>query len=86
MNMIYNSQNYCVVEFASFSARDGNEQPGGFEIMDKNAKREIFLGGVLGEAFRKDVTSLIDSEPSTEEIDDYLSRFDSMMQQPLVLH
>ena len=86
MNMIYNSANYCVVEFASFAAHDGNQQEGGFEIMDKNSKREIYLGGPLAETFRKDVTSLIDSEPSTDEIDDYLSRFDPMMQQPLVLH
>ena len=86
MNMIYNSANYCVVEFASFAAHDGNEQSGGFEIMDKNAKREIYLNGSLAETFRKDVASLIDSEPSTDEIDEYLSRFDSMMQQPLVLH
>ena len=86
MNMIYNSPNYCVVEFASFAARDGREENGGFEIMDKTAKREIFIGGLLADAFRKDVTSLIDSEPSTEDIDDYLSRFDAMMQQPLVLH
>ena len=85
MNMIYNSPNYCVVEFASFAVGDGTEA-GGFEIMDKNAKREIFLGGLMADSFRKDVTSLIDSEPSTEEIDDFLSRFDSMMQQPLVLH
>jgi hypothetical protein len=86
MNMIYNSPNYCVVEFASFSARDGHEAPGGFEIMDKTAKREIFIGGLLADSFRKDVASLIDSEPSNDEIDEYLSRFDSMMQQPLVLH
>ena len=86
MNMIYNSHNYCVVEFASFAAHDGQEQSGGFEIMDKNSKREIFIGGLLADTFRKDVTSLIDSEPSTEEVDEYLSRFDSMMQQPLVLH
>lgn len=86
MNMIYNSHNYCVVEFASFAARDGREEAGGFEIMDKTAKREIFIGGSMADSFRKEVTSLIDSEPSTEEIDEYLSRFDSMMQQPLVLH
>lgn len=86
MNMIYNSPNYCVVEFASFAARDGHEESGGFEIMDKTAKREIFIGGLLADSFRKDVTSLIDSEPSTEEVDEYLSRFDSMMQHPLVLH
>ena len=86
MNMIYNSPNYCVVEFASFAARDGHEEPGGFEIMDKTAKREIFIGGLLADSFRKDVSTLIDSEPSTEEIDDYLSRFDPLMQHPLVLH
>lgn len=86
MNMIYNSPNYCVVEFASFAAGDGREQNGGFEIMDKTSKREIFLGGALADSFRKDVASLIDSEPSIEEIDEYLSRFDSMMQQTLVLH
>jgi hypothetical protein len=86
MNMIYNSSNYCVVEFASFAARDGNQQIGGFEIMDKHTKREIYIGGLLADTFRKDVTTLIDSEPSTDEIDEYLSRFDAMMQQPLVLH
>jgi hypothetical protein len=86
MNMIYNSPNYCVVEFAAFAAGDGREEGGGFEIMDKTAKREIFLEGALADSFRKEVASLIDSEPSIEEIDDYLSRFDSMMQQPLVLH
>ena len=86
MNMIYNSPNYCVVEFAGFAGHDGEEVSGGFEIMDKTAKREIFLKGELADTFRKDVTSLIDSEPSTEEIDDFLSRFDAMMQQPLTLH
>ena len=86
MNMIYNSPNYCVVEFARFAAGDGREQNGGFEIMDKTAKREIFLGGALADSFRKEVATLIDTEPSIEEIDEYLSRFDSMMQQSLVLH
>ncbi len=86
MNMIYNSPNYCVVEFSGFAARDGHEEPGGFEIMDKNAKREIYLGGPMADSFRKEVESLIGSEPSTDEIDAYLSRFDAMMQQPLVLH
>ncbi len=86
MNMIYNSPNYCVVEFAAFAGGDGREESGGFEIMDKTAKREIYLGGALADSFRKEVASLIDKEPSIEEIDEYLSRFDSMMRQPLVLH
>jgi hypothetical protein len=83
MNMIYNSPNYCVVEFRS---GDGETFAGGYEIMDKNAKREIFLGGTLAEKFRSDVTELIATEPSVEEVDDFLSGFDGLMQHPLVLH
>jgi Protein of unknown function (DUF3567) len=83
MNMIYNSPNYCVVEFKSAA---GEPFSGGYEIMDKTAKREIFLGGALAEKFRYDVTQLIATEPSIEEVDDFLSNFEGLMQQPLVLH
>jgi hypothetical protein len=83
MNMIYNSPNYCVVEFKSAA---GESFSGGYEIMDKAAKREIFLGGALAEKFRFDVTQLIATEPSIEEVDDFLSNFEGLMQQPLVLH
>ena len=90
MNMIYNSPNYCVVEFGKFSAGGADEGEkgfgGGFEIMDKTAKREIFLAGEMAVAFRKEVATLIDSEPSSEEIDEFLSGFDTMMRQPLTLH
>ncbi len=83
MNMIYNSPNYCVVEFKAL----GDEaSQGGYEIMDKTAKREIFLEGVLAEKFRSDVALLIAQEPSIEEVDDFLSNFEGLMQQPLVLH
>ena len=93
MNMIYNSSNYCVVEFASYPSlanadaeSDKPKNNGGFEIMDKTAKREIFLGGELADHFRKNVAELIASEPSVEEIDDFLSRFDPMMHQSLTIH
>lgn len=81
MNMIYNSPSYCVVEF-----KDVEDHVGGFEIMDKLGRREIYLGGDLAKHFRDDVQQLIESEPSIEEVDDFLSRFDGLMQHPLVLH
>jgi len=81
MQMIYNSPNYCVVEFT-----DAEGSHGGFEIMDKSARREIFLGGALASRFRDQVNVLIAGEPSTEEVDDYLSQFQGLMQQPLTLH
>ena len=87
MNMIYNSPNYCVVEFKS----DNEASPapafsGGFEIMDKLGRREMFLDGALAEHFRDNVQQLIETEPTTEEVDDFLSQFEGLMQQPLVLH
>lgn len=84
MNMIYNSPIYCVVEFELVDG--ANPAQVGFEIMDKAARREIFIGGALAERFREDVAQLVEGEPSTEEIDDYLSTFESLMQQPLLLH
>jgi len=82
MNMIYNSANYCVVEF------DGSESrvAGGFEIVDKNARREIFLNGSLADDFRRGVADLIASSPTEDDVDAFLSRFDPLMQQPVTLH
>jgi hypothetical protein len=83
MNMIYNSPNFCIVEFGS---NQGEAFPGGYEIMDKFFKREIYLGGAMAEKFRQDVTILIAGGPSIEEVDDFLAGFQGLMQQPLVLH
>jgi hypothetical protein len=82
MNMIYNSPSYCVVEFRDAEA----ESVGGYEIMDKTARREIFIAGPLAHRFRRDVESLIATEPSIEDVDDYLSQFDNLMHHPLTLH
>ncbi|MCO5118048.1 MAG: DUF3567 domain-containing protein [Burkholderiaceae bacterium] len=82
MNMIYNSPSYCVVEF-----RDVDTQSvGGYEIMDKAARREIFIAGALALRFRSDVENLIATEPTIEEVDAYLSQFDDLMQHPITLH
>lgn len=86
MNMIYNSPSYCVVEFKSDAQPADTRFAGGFEIMDKLGRREIFLDGDLARRFRENVQELIENEPSIEEVDDFLRQFDGLMQQPLVLH
>jgi hypothetical protein len=85
MNLIYNSEQYSVVEFGADQGRDALRF-GGYEIMDKSGKREIFIGGDLAEVFRKNVQELIASEPSMEEIDDFLAGYDALMRQPMHLH
>ncbi len=96
MHMIYNSPMYCVVEFpgaladepevAATKVRGGHAFLGGYEIMDKVSRREIFLDGQLALHFRERVSELIDTEPSMEEIDEFLGEFDTLMQQPVVMH
>ena len=59
---------------------------GGYEIVDKFARKEIFLQGAMAESFKVGVEALIQTRPSEEEIDDYIERFASLMQQPVILH
>ena len=85
MNLIYNSEQYSVVEFG---IDDGQEalRSGGYEIMDKPGRREIFIGGAMAENFREKVKLLIASEPSIEEIDDFLGEYDAVMSNRVLYH
>jgi len=87
MNMIYNSDHYCVVEFSDFGV-DGRHASGGYEIVDKNLRREIFLGGVDAEQFRATVQKMIeaDDEPSPDDFDEFLGGYVGLMTQPVILH
>ena len=89
MQMLYNSDNFSVVEFDVPGAEGGPTDGltrGGYEIVDKFARKEIFIEGAMAESFKEGVAALIETSPSEEEIDDYIGRYASLMQQPVVLH
>ena len=100
MQMLYNSDSYAVVLFDVAAAVAPEAAPagpvsadspvplshGGYEIVDKFARKEIFLQGVMAESFKEGVEALIETRPSEEEIDDYIERFASLMQQRVILH
>jgi len=93
MHMLYNSENFAVVRFdvpadASAQAAEAAQAAsrGGYEIVDKSARKEIYIQGALAENFRTEVQALIDGSPTEEAFDDFLGRYTSLMQQPLVLH
>lgn len=87
MMMLYNSDNYAVVQIdVPDSSGAGKEPRGGFEIVDKFARKEIFLEGELAESFRSGVQAIIDGGPSEDAIDEFIGRFTFLMQQPVVLH
>jgi hypothetical protein len=85
LNIIYNSPQYCVFEFEPSSTAAGHVT-GGYEIMDKQLRREIFLGGQDAENFRRSVQELIDQGPTADDIDAFLQGFSGLMTQPVVLH
>ena len=85
MNMIYNSDQYSVVEFGIDNDQEALRS-GGYEIVDKSGKKEIFIAGALAEIFREEVKTLIASEPSIEDIDDFLGKYDALMANRVVFH
>jgi hypothetical protein len=90
MNMLYNSDSFAVMQFEVPGEVDGADKGeltrGGYEIVDKFARKGIFLEGALAESFKLGVQALIENSPSVEDFDEYIGRFASLMQQPLVLH
>ena len=90
MNMLYNSDSFVVVQFEvpaeASRSEAGDLTRGGYEIVDKFARKEIFIEGALAESFKLGVQALIETSPSVEDFDAYIGRFSALMQQPLVLH
>ena len=85
IQLIYNSDQYCVVELSPNGEHDALRY-GAYEIFGKSLKRELFIGGIDAVMFRRDVSDLIASDPSFEEIDDFLNQFEGQMHLPLHLH
>jgi Protein of unknown function (DUF3567) len=77
MNVVYNSDNYYVVEYADQR---------GFELVDKHSRRSTFFQGDVADKFAKSISGLVAEDPSPENIDEFLGNFDVLMGQPLVLH
>ncbi len=90
MHMLYNSDSFAVVQIdvPSLDAAVPGDvlQRGGYEIVDKFSRKEIFIEGAMAESFREGVEALIQTSPSPEEIDDYIGRYSLLMQQPLLVH
>ncbi len=90
MHMLYDSDSFAVVMFeipgAPVDGEQGAASRGGFEIVDKFAKKDIFIDGAVAESFKAGVEALMAGKPSEEDIDDFIGRFTSLRPQPLVLH
>lgn len=89
MQMLYNSDSFVVVRFDVPAALGdaGSAGRGGYEIVDKLARKEIFIEGALAECFKQGVQALMQSHPADEEaFDRYFAGYTTLAQQPVVLH
>ncbi len=59
---------------------------GGYEIVDKFARREIFIDGAVAEGFRHGVEALMKRESSADDLDEFISRYTVLAHAPLALH
>lgn len=77
MNVMYNSDNYYVVEF-----------PGrhGVELVDKITGRAGFLEGAVEQQFRATLADLAAGEPTAESMDEFLGLYDALLTHSVALH
>ena len=82
MQMLYNSDSFAVVLFDVPAVRaEGDRESvhpglsrGGYEIVDKFARKEIFLEGALAEQFKAGVDALVEQGPTEEELDAFIGK------------
>ena len=87
MQLVYNSDNFVVVAFEVTPRQDGTTPTrGGYEIVDKLARTEIFIEGDLAQTFQQGVQALVDRGPTEEDIDAFIGRFTGLAQQPVTMH
>ena len=68
MQMLYNSDSFAVVSFdVPADEGEGALTRGGYEIVDKFARKEIFIQGALAESFKQGVQAL--GEPHAAGVD-----------------
>ncbi len=90
MQMLYNSDSYVVVQIDVPADDDSPDRTrGGFEIVDKFARKEIFIEGALADRFRRGVQELVTENPGNpdaERFDDYIAGFTASALNPVLLH
>lgn len=98
MQMLYNSDHFVVVAFdlsgeaqagaaaAQASVIAPAPRQGGYEIVDKLTRKEIFIQGAVAASFQQGVQALVEQGPDPEALDEYIGSFTTLAQQPLLVH
>ena len=86
MELLYHSDNFVVVQ-VDVPTEGGGLSRGGYEIVDKHARQEIFIEGLMAESFKQGVQALAESQPdSPEAFDEFIERYTQLARQTLAVH
>lgn len=77
MNIVYNSENYYVVEYPLQR---------GYEVVDKQTSRGTYFQGDVAEKFRASMIGALGEDPSPDHVDEFLSDFGVLINFPMVVH
>lgn len=87
MQMLYNSDSFAVMQFdVPGSDSDGTPPRGGFEIVDKFARKEIYIQGAVADNFQRGVAAIVEQGPTEESLDEFIAGFTTWAVQPVALH
>jgi hypothetical protein len=88
MQVLYNSDSFTVllIDLGLAEGETPDMARGGFEIVDKFARKGIFIEGAVAQSFKDGVQALIDSSPSPEALDDYIAGYARLAHLPVLLH
>jgi hypothetical protein len=86
MQMLYNSDNFVVLQIDVPAQGADDPARGGYEIVDKFARKGIFIEGAVAQNFKAGVQALIDTGPSEEALDEYIADYTTLAQQPVLVH
>ena len=77
MNIVYNSENYAIL---AYPVRYG------FELVDKQSKRSLFVQGSLAVDLRAAIYRIPDDERDMDSIDSLLDEYCAGAARPIVFH
>jgi len=77
MNVIYNSENYCVFQYLGRNM---------YELVDKRSARGAFFQDEVAARFMNSMRTAVAEEPSVEHIDEFLGGYGELATVPVVPH
>jgi hypothetical protein len=77
MNIVYNSEHFSILAYPAQQ---------GFELVDKEASRTLFIQGEVAFRFRQAIDSIPEEERDEETIDGFIEEYCEGVARPIRFH